>query len=71
MLVFSYFDDEDDKEVYLSVHLKPESNIWVRIKNAIKYIFGHRSLYGDFDEFIFNEEDAGRLQKVVDVLKPR
>lgn len=69
-LVFSYFEeDEEEKEVYVSVHLRPESNIWKRIVSAVKYIFGYKSCYGHFDEFIFKKEDADRLQKVVDFLK--
>lgn len=68
-LIFSYFGDEDDnKEVYASVHLVPRG-LWFRIKNAIKYIFRYRSQFGDFDEFVFNRSDADKLQKVVDYLK--
>lgn len=63
----SYFEDE--KEVYCNVHLKPERNVLKRIIHAVKYIFGHRSAYGDFDEFIFNPKDADRLQSVVDHLR--
>ena len=66
-LIMSYF--ADDKEVYCSVHLKPEANVFKRIWKAVKYIFGHRSIYGDFDEFIFKPEDANKLQQVVDYLK--
>lgn len=66
-IVMSYFEDE--KEVYCSVHLKPERNVFKRIIHAVKYIFGHRSIYGDFDEFIFNPKDADRLQSVVDHLR--
>lgn len=65
-LVMSYF--MDDKEVYCSVHLKPESNVLKRIWKAVKYVFGHRSVYGDFDEFIFKPEDADSLQQIVDYL---
>ena len=68
-LIISYSTDEKDGYVYCSVHLKPERNIFKRIWKAIKYIFGHRSIYGDFDEFIFKSEDAGRLQQVVNYLK--
>lgn len=68
-LIFSYFPDDEDKEVYVSTHLNPEYNIFKRIWYAIKYIFGYRSMYGHFDEFIFKKSDAGRLQKVVDFLK--
>lgn len=66
-LIFSYFTDE--KEVYVSVHLIPEYRIFRRIWNAIKYIFGHRSIYGHFDEFIFKSEDADKLQSIVNFLK--
>lgn len=68
-LIFSYFPDDEDKEVYVSVHLTPEYKIWKRIWMAIKYIFGYKSCYGHFDEFIFKKSDAERLQKVVDYLK--
>lgn len=66
-LIFSYFTDE--KDVYVSVHLIPEYRIFKRIWNAIKYIFGHRSRYGHFDEFIFKPEDADKLQSIVNFLK--
>lgn len=67
-LIMSYFTDEKYGEVYCCIHLKPERNVFKRIIHAVKYILGHRSVYGDFDEFIFKPEDAGRLQKVVDCL---
>lgn len=67
-LIFTYFDDEPS-DVYMRVHLVPETNIWKRIKNAVKYIFGHRSKYGDFDEFIFRKEDTNKLQRIVDYLR--
>lgn len=66
-LIFSYFPE--DENVYVSVHLIPEYRLWKRIWMAIKYIFGYRSCYGHFDEFIFKKSDAEKLQKVVDHLK--
>lgn len=66
-LVFNY--DKELNAVYCDVHLIPEHNIFKRMWIAIKYIFGHRSKYGHFDEFIFNPEDADRLQKIVNHLK--
>ena len=53
---------------FISVHLNREHNIFKRIWYAIKYVFGARSIYGDFDEIIINPNDADRLQKVVDFL---
>jgi hypothetical protein len=52
---------------YAHVHLVSHS-FWSRVKYGIKYIFGYKSRYGAFDEFIFNPEDAPRLQKLVDHL---
>lgn len=36
---------------------------------AIKYIWGARSIYGDFDEIILSPKDAPKFQKAVDYLK--
>ena len=66
--IFSYFSDDEDRDVYVSVHLSPDS-FWKRIWNSIKYIFGYRCMFGHFDEFVFKKQDAGKLQRVVDFLK--
>jgi len=59
---------EDDKELYLSIHLA-ERNFWRRLKFGLKYIFGYHCKYGHWDEFIFNENDAEKLQAMADALK--
>lgn len=68
-VVFSYDKEDEDKDVYVSVHLVPEHSIWRRIINSVKYIFGYKCRYGHFEEFIFNKEDAGKLQEVVNYLQ--
>ena len=35
----------------------------------MKYVFGMRSILGDFDEVIIRPDDADRLQEVVDYLR--
>jgi hypothetical protein len=60
--------DEDDKMLYLSIHLT-ERGFWRRLKYGIKYIFGYHCRYGHWDEFIFNENDADKLQAMADALK--
>lgn len=67
-LIFSYFPDDNENEVYVSVHLSPD-RFWKRLVNAVKYLFGYRSKYGDFDEFIFRNQDADKLQSVVNYLR--
>lgn len=70
-LIISYFEDEKfkiDREVYAEFHLV-KLPFKQRLFNGIKYIFGFNSKFGDFDEFIFNSNDADKLQEVVNFLK--
>ena len=75
---FTFFDDNvvvDDegtemnfKYVALSVHLK-KFPFFKRLIRGVKYIFGHTSVYGDYDEFIIKKEDAKKFKKVVKYLE--
>ena len=68
-LIFSW--DKHENEVYTHVHLVPHDGFWKRLWAGLKYAFGHRSIYGDFDEIILRKKDADSLQKVVDHLKAK
>ena len=61
--------DDEDNEVYVSVHLANYMGFWKRLWHAMKYVFGYKSRYGAFDEVILRKEDADNLQKVVDHLR--
>ena len=63
--------DESDSEVYVNVHLVTWKGFWRRLLDGIRYVFGHRSVYGEFDEIILRKEDAEGLQRVVDHLKQK
>lgn len=54
---------------FVSVHLNREHNIFKRIWTAIKYVFGTRCIYGDFDEVIINPNDADRLPQEASGIK--
>lgn len=59
--------DEEDKVLYCSIHLSPLP--WYkRLINGIKYIFGYRCKYGDFDEFLFDEKHIDKLKKMINFL---
>lgn len=59
--------DEEDKVLYCSIHLLPLP--WYkRIVNGIKYIFGYRCKYGDFDEFLFDKKHITKLNQMVNFL---
>lgn len=55
--------------VTLQVHLQNYRNIFQRIAVAIKYVFGYRSKYGDWDELILDESHISQLEEVVLYLK--
>lgn len=66
--VISTLDIDDNPEVYLSVLLSP-AGFLKRLVYGIKYIFGHRSVFGYFDEVILKPEDALRIRGVADMLE--
>ena len=68
-IIFHWWDDDDDGEVYMSTLLNPEWRWYRRIWEAIKYIFGHRSKYGMFDEIILDKNDIPKLEKIIEYLK--
>ena len=66
----AYYDEdfEPNGEVFVHIHLNKRP-FWERLVYGIKYIFGYECRFGAFDEFIFNPEDADKLQKIVDYMK--
>jgi hypothetical protein len=46
---------------YISVHLCQCNNFFGRLKNAVRYLVGGRSRYGDYAEFILKYNDVSRL----------
>ena len=66
--IINYFDDED--EVYLHIHLTPKG-FFRRILHAIKYIFGYRSKYGDFDEIVLHNKQINEIMQELQAFKNR
>lgn len=63
---FILIHDKEDNELYMEIHLSNYLSFFKRLKEGIKYIFGHRSNYGDFDSIIISVEDRKRL---IDILQ--
>lgn len=63
-------DFDPEPVLYLSVHLSNGSFVH-RLWRGIKYIFGYRCRYGDFDEVILTKETAKGIieicQKYIDM----
>jgi hypothetical protein len=47
----------EEEDFFLEVHLAPLP-FWQRVRNAVGYVFGRRSRYGDFEEVLLSPEDA-------------
>ena len=68
-LVFCVDDLEDiSTRVSITVRLRKDYNIFKLLGIAGKYIFGMRSIFGDFDEVTIEPDYSEGLQKVIDVL---
>ncbi len=59
-----FLTDEDD--FYCQVHLSTYHNFFKRCWIAIKYIFGYKCRYGNWDSIIISREDICKLQKFLD-----
>ena len=63
-LIFLPFEDkEHGNEVYVHVHLTTQS-FWKRLRHGIKYIFGYKSRFGDFDEILLTKRHGKQLMNV-------
>lgn len=71
-VIFQYFEDEKPEWqlLYMDFHLTNYGNIFKNLWTAIRWAFGYKSMYGQFDEFVINPQEAkdmiGFLQKFVD-----
>jgi len=57
--------DKQEKELYVTVFLA-EQPLYLRIWNAIKYIFGYKSKYGHFYCWTMNPEDVDKFKKMIE-----
>ena len=67
-LLFRYFEDDTDGEVYVETHLAKKP-FFERLIYGIKYILGYQSRFGAFDEVILGPQHINSLQCVVDHIK--
>lgn len=72
LMCFTYLEDEVNgiafKYVTTSVRLK-QLPFFKRLWHAIKYVFGHTSVYGDYDEFIISPDDVEKFKRVIKYLE--
>ena len=63
-MVLRYDDDKDlGRMVYVEIHLKPL--VWYkRLWMGLKYIFGYKCCYGNFEEMILTPKHAYQVYKL-------
>ena len=55
IVISRYTDDSyNSKMVLAQIHLSSNRGFFSRLKHGIKYIFGYKCKYGDWDKFVFN-----------------
>jgi len=60
MVIYKHTDPLYGPEIYVHIHLINRS-FWYRLKYAVKYLFGYKSRYGAWDEFILDPMHADKL----------
>ena len=68
-IVFIWFDDNEDNEVFAQIHLNTEKSFYERLVSGIKYIFGYKSRFGNFDEIILTNDHVEGLKNVIKKLE--
>lgn len=63
-----FHKDEDEKMVYCTIHLVTLP-FWQRLIHGIKYIFGYKCKYGNFEEFILDSRHTDKLKELVKFLE--
>lgn len=60
--------DEEAGFIYCHIHLTKKP-FFQRLKNGVKYIFGHRCIYGDFDEILLSNKHTEQIKEMYTFLK--
>jgi len=59
--------NNEDNLTYCHIHLV-KHGFWRRLKAGLKYIFGYKCRYGEWDEFILKPEHANQLRELSELL---
>lgn len=58
----------DEEDVFVSIHLKTLP-FFKRIWAAIKYVFGFKCSYGNFEEIILSKSSIPQLKEIIEFLE--
>lgn len=58
-------DKEWGSFISVETHLTTYRNIFKRVWVAVKYVFGHRSKYGEWDDVLIDPTEAERIRDYI------
>jgi hypothetical protein len=53
----SFVISADEEDVFIEIHLA-SAPFWTRVKNAVRYVLGRKSKWGDFEEILLSPGQA-------------
>lgn len=53
----SFVISADEDDLFIEVHLA-SAPFWARVKNAVRYVLGRKSKWGDFEEILLSPDQA-------------
>lgn len=53
----SFVVSADDEDLFIEVHLA-SAPFWKRLRNAVRYVLGRKSKWGDYEEILLSPETA-------------
>ena len=62
---FIIIKDPRDQDVWLEIHLSQQPGFFNRLWIGLKYAFGYRSRYGDFDSILISPEDQAKIVELL------
>ena len=61
----SFWYDEEEKSLYIEPHLITHRNFFKRLLVGLKYAFGYKSRFGEFDEVILGIDGQKELINIL------
>lgn len=58
---FTLIKDPEEDEVWINIHLSDYQSFTQRLWIGLKYAFGYRSKYGDFDNIIISPDSQKKI----------
>lgn len=60
-----FIHDKEDKCVYMETHLVTYKSFWKRLWIGIKYTFGYKCRFGNFDSIVLGSEQIKELEDLI------